>query len=163
MSDRLRYFCISFITVVFVSLFYGLMEYAFMDYRRVYNWSKEWFPQVYLRGISPYHFFYMFPLFLYLSLLPAIDLLFRKKKKAFLFLTIANLSSMVLLEDALFFVWRIVCPLPDDPAAGKWIEEGYWTTKIMGCFKVFGVIIPNWYPILAFISFSSYLLFYKFS
>lgn len=63
-------------------------------------------------------------------------------------LGVASLLLGLILEDAVWFLHRLLIPLPTDPLANQWIRPSDYTATVLGYAKILGTIIPLWYLIL---------------
>ncbi|AFU59255.1 MAG: hypothetical protein QXX64_06215 [Nitrososphaera sp.] len=57
----------------------------------------------------------------------------------------ALFSSMLAIEDFVWFVLRAAAPVHGDANAGKLVVAGEWTTQFMGSVDAHFTAIPNWY------------------
>lgn len=62
-----------------------------------------------------------------------------------LFVIGAIFSSMLVIEDFMWFTLRAAAPYQGDANAGKLIMDGEWSTRFMGSVDAYFTAIPNWY------------------
>ena len=136
MSLKREYFT-SIIGSIILAHFYACLE-RWISWEKLPDWMKN-LPS--FRGINAYHYLFMFPLFLFIGGYPFLDDLLlhltpRELKKTSI-LVLGNIMLTTLIEDAAYFYLY-----------QEWIQENYWTVKIIGGLKIGGLVSPNWYFIL---------------
>lgn len=57
----------------------------------------------------------------------------------------ALFSSMLVVEDFMWFTLRAAAPAEGDANAGKLVVPGEWTTRFMGSIDAHFTAVPNWY------------------
>jgi hypothetical protein len=72
-------------------------------------------------------------------------------------LTGALFSSMLVLEDFIWFSLRAAAPLAEDANGGKFVMPGEWSTQFLGSVDASFTEIPNWYFIGAFFTLGVFL------
>lgn len=116
--------------------------YAGIEARYVNRMDAEWtrkmegfFEKPAVWKVSPYQLYLLFPLFVVAASAPSAGA------------WAGNVLLIMLLEDALYFVWR-----------RRWVEKGEWTTTLMGSFSVGGRTVPVWWIPAALGAAALYLL-----
>lgn len=54
-------------------------------------------------------------------------------------------SSMLVLEDFMWFTFRAAAPFQGDANGGKLVMQGEWSTQFLGSVDAHLTAIPNWY------------------
>ena len=142
----------------FASFLLGAL-YAPLEYYAL-SLGDQWpFPKGSLvEKFNFYHVFFMAPLFAWVSFLP---LFFTSSLKGFfpkIAFFLANFLTAVTVEDAGWFVCRVIYPRLKDPRGGLWIQAEEWTAR-WGSFPLPGGVgvIPYWYVASAILVFLAYL------
>lgn len=75
-----------------------------------------------------------------------------------LVLTGAIFSSMLVVEDFMWFTLRASAPLEGDLNGGNLVMHGEWSTQFLGSIDAHLTAIPNWYFLNALFTFSVFLM-----
>ncbi len=146
---RARAFAASILVVLVVSILLTGLDYYFMQ--------LDGLP--YREARTPtYWIFYgdqlllVFPIIAIVSLEMAITDLLRGAgwglvRQEFA-LGIADFFLGVMVEDSLWYAFRVFAPLKTDPLAGSWIRPAEPTATLLGYASIGGVIVPLWYFVL---------------
>lgn len=143
-----REYVTSIVGSFFLAWYYAVLENC-LDFAKVHEVMRRLFGDLPRLGVlAPYHYIFMFSLFLFVGGLPLLDdIFFKSKELRFLrksgVLVFGNALFTALVEDIAYFV-----------IARRWIKPYSWTCKIMGYIVLGDVILPTWYlvvaPIIAF-------------
>ncbi len=148
----LEYLMSIIITLSFASL-YGVLEYFWIITDRDVPFRYGHGP-IFL-GFELYHIAILFPILLIVGFSPFIDdFLGTSKvieKRYTAALGAATTTFSVMVEDIVWFVSRVLRPLPFDPLGGKWIQPSDWTAR-WGYLSIPGGVVPTWYIIIGLIS-----------
>ena len=119
------------------------VSYAFVEYYVIRDTTFGYNP-VLFSLIYPYHFVMaaVFGLAAYGMLSFHVG---TKGLATSLILVGALFSSMLAVEDFMWFTLRAAAPVDGDVNAGKLVMSGEWTTQFMGSFDAHFTAIPNWY------------------
>lgn len=112
-------------TLVSAIVFAGI-EYRYVN-RREAQWTKEkegFYESSLLSKYTPYHVFFLLPLFLAISYTGSITA------------WAGNVFLAALVEDLAYFAWR-----------KKMVVPGEWTTQLFGSVRVGNTAIPVWWPL----------------
>jgi hypothetical protein len=60
-------------------------------------------------------------------------------------LTGALFSTMLVIEDFMWFTLRAAAPLQEDMNGGRLVMQGEWSTQFLGSVDAHLTAIPNWY------------------
>ena len=106
-----------------------------------------------------YHLGAIIPLIGLIAFFPFIyEALGKEKPREYLRMTLAlGLASLflgILLQDSLWFAYRMLAPIDLDPFAHQWIRPSDYTASMTGYVMIFGITVPLWYftlipPIIA--------------
>lgn len=116
----------SFVRVVAFGIIYAGIEYRYVNgFER--DWPKT--PEGVTEKpvfwvITPYHLFFLLPLFILVSFSPSISA------------WAGNTFVLAVLEDIVYFAWRRRAVTKED-----------WTTTLFGSFRIGGTVIPVWWPL----------------
>jgi len=174
-KQNAEYLFATLVTLLF-SVLYGILEYYWIitDRDVPFRYGNQ---PVLFGQFNTYHIYVMFPIFILVAFSPFLDDLVVKanpviEKWYTAFLGVATVGFAVLLEDATWFLSRVVNPLRADTFAGKWIQswmDNYpsepfcrkltdgnyvcieWTAQ-RGFVDIAGVVIPYWYIVVGSIS-----------
>ena len=75
-----------------------------------------------------------------------------------LILTGAIFSSMLVVEDFMWFTLRASAPFEGDMNGGSLVKQGEWSTQFLGSIDAHMTAIPNWYFLNALFTFSVFLI-----
>jgi hypothetical protein len=75
-----------------------------------------------------------------------------------LILTGAIFSSMLVVEDFMWFTLRASAPIEGDINGGSLVKQGEWSTQFLGSIDAHLTAIPNWYFLNALFTFSVFLI-----
>lgn len=132
-SERFE-FITSTVGSLLLAHFYALIEH-WLNWSEVHKYFSI-FPS--WRGITAYHYIFMFSLFLLIGGLPFMDDLITSEHRKYIppavLWTIGNALLTGLVEDAAYFY-----------LFNTWIKPTNWTAKILGYVIVFEIVIPIWY------------------
>ena len=148
--QNLEYLTSIGITLVFAAL-YGILEYYWIitDRDVPFRYGHE---PVFL-GFQLYHIVIMLPILFLVGFAPFVDDLIGTsaivEKRYTVALGFATTVFAIMLEDIVWFLCRLLNPLPMDSLAGSWIQASDWTARWNSVVVPRGVI-PTWYFIIAF-------------
>ena len=127
----------SFIRVVAFAIVFAGIEYRYVNRREVgFDRSTGVHDEKALFWvISPYHLFFVLPLFIVASFTFSIGA------------WAGNTFALAVLEDVAYFVWR-----------GTGVAEGEWTTRLFGSFNVGKVVVPVWWPLDSLVALALFAL-----
>lgn len=119
------------------------VSYAFIEYYLIRDTTFGYGP-VLFSLVYPYHFAMavVFGLAAYGMLSVHVGM---KDIATSTILAGALFSSMLAVEDFIWFTLRAAAPVDGDINAGKLVMSGEWTTQFMGSFDAHFMAIPNWY------------------
>ena len=119
------------------------ISYAFIEYYLIRDTTFGHQP-VLLSLVYPYHFAMaaVFGVVAYGILSTHVSM---KGLAPSLILVGALFSSMLAVEDFMWFTLRAAAPVDGDVNAGKLVMHGEWTTQFMGSTDAHYTAIPNWY------------------
>lgn len=119
------------------------LSYAFVEYYVIRDTTFGYNP-VLFSLVYPYHFVMavVFGLAAYGLLSAHVG---TKELVTSLILVGALFSSMLAVEDFMWFALRAAAPVDGDANAGKLVMPGEWTTQFMGSVDAHFTAIPNWY------------------
>lgn len=119
------------------------VSYAFVEYYVIRDTTFGYNP-VLFSLVYPYHFVMaaVFGLATYGLLSAHVG---TKGRVTSLILVGALFSSMLAVEDFIWFTLRAAAPVDGDANAGKLVVPGEWTTRFMGSVDAHFTEIPNWY------------------
>lgn len=119
------------------------ISYAFIEYYLIRDTTFGYQP-VLFSLLYPYHFAMaaVFGVAAYGLLLTHVSM---KGLAPCIILVGAMFSSMLAVEDFMWFTLRAAAPVEGDANAGRLVMHGEWTTQFMGSTDAHFTAIPNWY------------------
>jgi hypothetical protein len=141
--------------LVFSAVLFSI-GYAFLEYYIIQD-TTFGFQPVLFSLLYPYHFIMAiaFGLAGYTFLRVHIG------PKAFLpglILTGALFSSMLVIEDFMWFTLRATAPLNEDMNGGRLVMQGEWSTRFLGSLDARLTEIPNWYFLNVIFTFAVFVV-----
>jgi hypothetical protein len=139
--------------VIFTLLF--AVGYAFIEYYLIRD-TTFGFQPVLFSLIYPYHFL-MAAIF---GIAGYIILHFHLGPRSLVsavILTGALFSTMLVIEDFMWFSLRAAMPIEGDLNAGKLVMQGEWSTQFLGSVGIQFTEIPNWYFMNGFFALAVFL------
>lgn len=97
-----------------------------------------------------YHLFPMLFIFVLISFAALWDdmsfkLIGRHKRLKAAFIGVANLVTVIVVEDFAWFANRLIVPLESDPKGGMLMQFSDWTSMHMGAIDLGSFVVPVWY------------------
>ncbi len=143
-------YLLTIIVVVLFSFGAAYLEYNYILFSDLpYREAKPPF----FGTLYGYQFVLFIPVLVWLAFQPFIQQTFQRIRSSgalrrTLALGVAGSLLGLMLEDAGWFLFRLLSPVASDPLAHQWIRASDYTASMIGYATILGVVIPLWYFVL---------------